>query len=94
MSDAEILKPAELPGAAAAWELSCPACGAAEVEQGLRSGGGHTAVTIQPDRDGYDSPIGKRGGYVSIALECAAGHGFELVMANHKGAEYVAVVSR
>jgi hypothetical protein len=94
MSNAEILEPAQLPGSAAAWQLSCPACGAAEIEQGSRSGPDHTAVTIQPDRDGYDSPIGTRGGFVSIALDCAAGHAFELVIANHKGAEYVAVIPK
>jgi hypothetical protein len=94
MADAEILEPAELPGAAAAWQLSCPLCGADEVEQGPRAGPDHTAVTVQPDRDGYDGPVGTRGGYVSIALDCAAGHAFELVIANHKGAEYVGVVLR
>jgi hypothetical protein len=90
--DSEILEPAGLPGAAASWQLCCPVCGAPEVEQGLQSGGDHTAVTIQPDRDRYDSPIGTRGGYVSIALECGAGHEFYLVTANHKGAEYIALV--
>jgi hypothetical protein len=47
---------------------------------------------IQPDRDGYDSPIGTRGGYVSVALGCGAGHEFYLVIANHKGAEFIAVI--
>jgi hypothetical protein len=66
MPGAGILESADLPGAAAAWQLSCPVCGAAEVEQGPRSGPDHTAVTIQPDRDGYDSPVATRGGYVSM----------------------------
>lgn len=51
-------------------------------------------MTVQPDRDGYDSPMETRGGYVRIALDCAASHPFELVIANHKGAAYVGVVLR
>jgi len=94
MVNREILQPDALAGTAASWQLCCPVCGAAEVEQGLHSGGDHTAVTVRPDRDRYDSPVGTRGGYVSIALECSAGHQFDLVIANHKGAEYVAVLLR
>jgi hypothetical protein len=94
MADAEILELAHLPGAAAAWQLSCPVCGVADIEQGQRSGGDHTAVKVQPDRDACDSPIGTRGGYVSIALECTTGHELDLVIANHKGAEYVGLVLR
>jgi len=94
MANREILQPDALAGSVASWQLRCPVCGAAEVEQGLHSGGDHTAVTIQPDRDGYDSPVGTRGGYVSITLDCAVGHQFDLVIANHKGAEYVAVLLR
>jgi hypothetical protein len=47
MPDAQILEQGDLPGAAAAWQLSCPVCSTASVEQGLRSGADHTAVTIQ-----------------------------------------------
>lgn len=94
VANSEILEPAGMPGAAASWQLLCPVCRAAEVEQGLHSGGDHTAVTIQPDRDRYDSPIGTRGGYVSIALGCGTGHEFDLVIANHKGTEYIGVVLR
>jgi hypothetical protein len=89
-----ILLPDNLPDAAASWQLCCPVCGAAEVEQGVYSGGDHTAVSVHPDRDAYNSPVGTRGGYVSIALECTAGHRFDLVIANHKGAEYLALVLR
>jgi hypothetical protein len=64
------------------------------VDQGLHSQGDHTAATVQPDRDRYESPIGTRGGYASIALECVAGHGFDLIVANHKGAEYLGVALR
>ncbi len=31
---------------------------------------------------------------MSIALDCATGHGFELVITSHKGAGYVGVVLR
>jgi hypothetical protein len=93
MADSELLERADLPGAAASWLLHCPVCHSADVEQGLRSGGDHAAVTVQPDRDSYDSPIGTRGGYLSVTLSCADGHDFDLVIANHKGAEYLGVVS-
>ncbi|MFF3934209.1 hypothetical protein [Streptomyces hirsutus] len=49
-------------------------------------------MTVHPDRDEYASPIGTRGGLVEIRMWCAGGHAFQLVVANHKGAEYVAVV--
>ena len=93
MPDGELLERADLPGASAAWLLHRPVCLSAEVEQGLGSGGDHSAVTVQPDRDRYDSPIGTRGGYISIELHCPYGHDFDLVIANHKGAEYVGVVA-
>ena len=63
------------------------------MEQGLASDGDHSAVTVQPDRDRYDCPIGTRGGYVSIELRCLAGHRFDMVIANHKGAEYLGIVA-
>jgi hypothetical protein len=36
----------------------------------------------------------RRGGYVSIGLSWPAGHEFDLGTANHKGAEYLGVVTR
>jgi hypothetical protein len=84
-----------------AWRLHCPVCSAPEIERGQldedgsrpdEAGGDHTAVTVHPDRDAYSSPLGTRGGHVEIRLWCAAGHNFQLVIANHKGAEYVGVV--
>lgn len=80
----------------AVWEILCPTCGNC-VEQFDTSGfgGDHGAVTIHPDRDDYDSPIGTRGGYVQIDLECAGGaHVFSLVSANHKGSQYLGLVMR
>jgi hypothetical protein len=59
----------------------------------LEEGGDHHAVTVHPDQDAYASPIGTRGGYVDVRLWCAAGHAFSLVVANHKGAQFIAVVS-
>lgn len=75
------------------WKLMCPACGISEVEQAA-AGGDHGAVTVQPDRDDYDSPLGTRGGYVRVDLTCAAGHGFALIVGNHKGEEFVGVIPR
>ncbi|MGA2828723.1 MAG: hypothetical protein ABSF03_21685 [Streptosporangiaceae bacterium] len=87
-----------LPGASPAgtlqWQLSCPVCGEDAVDRvGWTQGSGdHEAVTMQPDRDDYGSPIGTRGGYLRVDLECVVGHGFALIVANHKGAEFVGVV--
>ncbi|MBA6433870.1 hypothetical protein [Streptomyces sp. GMR22] len=51
-------------------------------------------MTVQPDGDDYDSPLGTRGGYVRVDLTCSSGHGFAFIMSNHKGAEFVGVVAR
>ncbi|MGW2550111.1 hypothetical protein [Streptomyces sp. NPDC001635] len=84
------------------WRLQCPECAAPEIERGRLDENGYAdetsrgdaaAVTVHPDKDGYGSPLGTRGGYVEINLWCAAGHNFSLVVANHKGAEYVGVVT-
>ncbi|GGS96373.1 hypothetical protein [Streptomyces violaceus] len=89
-----------------AWRVQCPECSAPEIERGEldetgalpydpdddADSGDHTAVTVHPDRDAHDSPIGTRGGYVEIRLWCGMGHNFRLIVANHKGAEYLAVV--
>ncbi|MEU9787790.1 hypothetical protein AB0H92_43730 [Streptomyces phaeochromogenes] len=75
------------------WRLKCPACGIDEVERADETGD-HEAVTVQPDRDDYDSPLGTRGGYVRVDLTCSDGHGFAFIMGNHKGAEFVGVVHR
>lgn len=93
MNPEKILVDAGGPGAAR-WQLHCPQCGSDAIDRsvGDSSGPDHEAVTIQPDRDGYESPIGTRGGYVNIALTCSRGHGFALVIANHKGAEFIGVV--
>lgn len=75
--------------------LPCPECGEPGVEQtGSDIGGGdHEAVTVYPDRDEYDSPIGTRGGYTRIDLWCSMEHHFALIIANHKGTEYIGAVS-
>ena len=84
------LRPASEDGADwLSWRLACPECGSGSVD---RHGGDAAAVTVHPDRDHYDSPIGTRGGYVSVALLCPAGHGFDLIIANHKGAEFIGIV--
>jgi hypothetical protein len=74
------------------WQVKCPACGIEEVEQG--EGPDHEAVTVHLDRDSPGSPLGTRGGFVSVELTCAAGHGFDFIISNHKGAEFVGVVPR
>jgi hypothetical protein len=75
------------------WQLMCPACGTDAVDRAASSSD-EESVTVHPDRDGYDSPIGTRGGYVRIDLTCAQGHGFALVVGNHKGSEIVGVIPR
>jgi hypothetical protein len=71
--------------------LTCPICGTEQIERNCE-GGDHNAVHVHKDRDDYDSPVGTRGGYVEIALCCASGHPFDLVIGNHKGAEVIAWV--
>jgi hypothetical protein len=95
MSHPEILVPVERSTStwSRQWQLMCPACGIAEVEN-MDFAPDHEVVTVQPDRDDYSSPLGTCGGYVRVDLTCAAGHGFALVIGNHKGAEYVGVVPR
>lgn len=92
---------------ALAWRVCCPECGTEEVERGAfdeetgtvaydpddeAADGDDAAVTVHPDTDSYISPLGTRGGFVEVDLWCAAGHVFQLVLANHKGAEYVGIV--
>jgi hypothetical protein len=95
MSHEEILAPAESTDGSwnMRWRLNCPACGIDEVERADETAD-HEAVTVHPDRDNYDSPLGTRGGYVRVDLTCSDGHGFAFVMSNHKGAEFVGVVPR
>ncbi|RJL21027.1 hypothetical protein [Bailinhaonella thermotolerans] len=73
------------------WQLHCPRCHSPDLDR-EPPGPDHRAVTLHPDRDEYHSPIGTRGGYVHIALACAYGHEFAVVLANHKGAEYLGLV--
>lgn len=72
-----------------AYQMACPQCGDRCID---RLGGDDASVTVTPDRDACDSPIGTRGGFVLIRMFCPAGHGFDLVIANHKGCEYLGVV--
>lgn len=78
--------------------ISCCVCG----EQGLDrfnlledeyAHGDHNAVTTFEDRD-YDypeslNPLRTRGGFTVIGLICPMGHVQQLVIGNHKGAEYI-----
>lgn len=93
VTNAQVLRPSMNPAVSTlgwwGWKLRCPECGEECVE---RHGGDDAAVTVHPDRDQYDSPIGTRGGYVKVELFCPAGHGFDLVIANHKGCEFIGVV--
>lgn len=95
MSHAEILVPAGSAGGSwnLKWQLKCPACGNDSVDRADVTDD-HEAVTVQPDRDDYDSPLGTRGGYVRVDLTCSDGHGFAFIMGNHKGAEFIGVVPR
>jgi hypothetical protein len=90
---AQVIVP--IPGAHPAgtlqWQLRCPECGDENVDR-ENYAPDHEAVAIQPDRDDYDSPIGTRGGYVQVSLQCSYGHPFAVVIANHKGAEFIGVL--
>ena len=70
-------------------ELLCPVCGD-HVEQDQDAPG---SIVVHPDRDEYESPIGTRGGFTKIELFCAGGHGFDLIIGNHKGSQMFGVVS-
>ena len=78
------------------WRLSCPECGHEGIDRDTSGApNDHEAVTIQPDRDGYYSPIGTKGGYVQIDLMCEGGaHRCSLIVANHKGEEVIGLVRR
>lgn len=73
------------------WDIHCPTCGEQTMDR-VGHGGDHTAVTVYPDRDAYDSPIGTRGGYLRVELCCPAGHYHALILANHKGDEVLALI--
>ena len=75
------------------WQLNCPHCGEVNVDR-VDMAPDHLAVTVHPDRDKYESPIGTRGGYVQIDLQCPHGHAFALIIANHKGFEFIGIVDR
>lgn len=90
-----IVENRDLPGVYWMLHMPCPECGEAGVEPtGPDEGDGdHRAVTVHPDRDEYDSPIGTRGGYTQIDLWCPVGHQFALIIANHKGDEYIGAIT-
>lgn len=71
------------------WQLQCPICGEPVIEQQSNLGGEAACVTVQPDRDEYDSPIGTRGGYAKIQTFCGNGHGIDIIIANHKGCQFI-----
>lgn len=77
------------------WQVNCPQC--EPPQQGVDRygmegyGPDHEAVTVHPDRDEYESPMGTRGGRVEIKLTCVYGHYFTLIIANHKGAEFIGI---
>lgn len=56
--------------------------------------GDHLAVTTHPDEDEREpgNPLGTRGGYTEIRLRCSMGHCQRLVIANHKGDEYIDLI--
>lgn len=82
------------PGIFWEFQVMCPRCGDDAVDRGDGEiVADHQAVTVHPDRDEYKSPLGTRGGYAEIRLFCTAGHRFALIIANHKGAEYVGAVA-
>jgi hypothetical protein len=73
-----------------AWQINCPTCGDSTMDRIAFAAPDHEAVTLHPDRDEYDSPIGTRGGYVRVELVCRDDHA--LILANHKGHEILALI--
>lgn len=72
--------------------VRCPLCGIEQIEQGAEGKSEQDMVTVAPDLDEYSSPLGTRGGYTDIALYCADGHNFSIVVANHKGQQVIGLV--
>jgi hypothetical protein len=87
---ADVLKPvrSHAVGRDIQWQVCCPSCGDDNIDRDPMSASDHEAVTLHPDRDSYDSPLGTRGGYLQVSLQCLNGHHFALVLTNHKGAEF------
>lgn len=54
------------------WQLHCPECRTDGIE---REGPDHDAITVQPDRDDYSSPIGTRGATSRLILRVPSGTG-------------------
>lgn len=69
------------------WQVHCPRCADAGIERGIA----HAETVVDRAIGTRPSPIVGDNGWVSVSLHCAAGHGFELVVANHKGAEYITI---
>jgi hypothetical protein len=85
---AEVLLPAkaDLPETLQ-WQVHCPHCADAGIERGIAP-----AETVVDRAIGTrPSPIVGDDGWVSVSPHCAAGHGFDLVVSNHKGAEYITI---
>jgi hypothetical protein len=69
------------------WQVRCPRCADAGIERGIAP-----AETVVDRAVGTrPSPIVGDDGRVSVSLYCAAGHGFDLVVSNHRGAEYISI---
>lgn len=78
-------------------QLRCPECDEINIDRGAYFGsivGPDEGVTTFWDEDEYQSPAGTRGGYIQIDMHCAEGHSFSLFIGNHKGSEYLHVMSR
>jgi hypothetical protein len=73
------------------WQVCCPMCQNENVDRD-GEGGDHTAVTTHEDNDEYGCPLGTRGGWTEVRYTCGNGHSFSLLVANHKGAEYIGLV--
>lgn len=68
---------------------SAPRAAPKNVELG--AGLDYEAVTVHSDRDSQGGPLGTRSGFISVELTCAAGHGSDFIIGNHKRAEFVGV---
>ena len=73
----------------AVWQLACPECAETEIEQPEDTGA--PGVATHPAKDG-GSPVGTDGGYTEFQFRCRACHQFRLIVAPHKGTQFIGVV--
>lgn len=77
----------ESPEGAYQFQVLCPSCSGSVESWNMR-------ILEHADTDERlpHNPLGTRGEYTEIVLECFSGHPLRIVTANHKGCQYLAVL--